>query len=214
MTGWVVVVPVKGSTESKTRLAAAWTTEARLSGEQRQQLALAFALDAVTAIRGAADVREIIVVTSDPVAADALSELGVSLLADPGLGLNAAIAAGIATARVRHPDAGVAAMTADLPALTTTDVDEVLGRAAGHPSAFVADALGVGTTTITALPGVELVARFGPGSAGLHAGAGLVPLGVAPGSTARHDVDTPDDLARLRGCFGPYTTELLGVVRV
>ncbi|GAA0992790.1 2-phospho-L-lactate guanylyltransferase [Subtercola frigoramans] len=213
MTGWVVVVPVKGSTESKTRLAAAWTTEAGLTGEQRRELALAFALDAVTAIAAAADVREVIVVTGDAVAAVALAALGAHVVDDPGAGLNGAISAGIAAARLRHPDAMVAAMTADLPALTPADVDDVLRAAAGHPLAFVADEQGTGTTTITAAPGVEVIPRFGEQSAQAHADSGMFRLAVRPGSTVRQDVDTPEDLDRLRGGFGPHTSALLTLRR-
>ncbi|QWT22763.1 2-phospho-L-lactate guanylyltransferase [Subtercola sp. PAMC28395] len=211
MTGWVVVVPVKGSTESKTRLAAAWTMEAGFSGEQRRELALAFALDAVTAIAAAAEVREVIVVTGDAVAAVALAGLGAILVDDPRAGLNGAITAGIAEARLRHPDAMVAAMTADLPALTTADVEDVLEAAAGHPLAFVADEQGTGTTTITAKPGVTVVPRFGQHSAHAHADSGMVRLVVRSGSTARQDVDTPEDLHRLRGSFGPHTSQLLAL---
>ena len=211
MTDWVVVVPVKGSTESKTRLAAAWTTEAGFSGQQRRELALAFALDAVTAIAAAAEVREVIVVTGDEVAATVLAGLGARLVDDPGAGLNGAMTAGIAEARLRYPDAMVAAMTADLPALTAADVDDALSAAAGYPLAFIADEQGTGTTTITAKPGVAVVPRFGQRSAQAHADSGMIRLAVRSGSTARQDVDTPEDLARLRGGFGPYTSALLAL---
>ena len=208
MTEWIVVVPVKGSTASKTRLA-----DFPLSPDERRRLALAFALDTICAIDAASDVRQIIVVTSDPVAADAVRTLGVLVVADPGEGLNAAITAGLVHAvrlRTGQADAGVAVITADLPTLATADVVDALALAAEHPASFVADASGEGTTTITALPGVSLVPEFGERSASRHAAAGLVPLAVPPDSTLRRDVDTPTDLeAALRSGVGAHTAHAL-----
>jgi 2-phospho-L-lactate guanylyltransferase len=100
----------------------------------------------------------------------------------------------------------VAALLGDLPCLVTTDVDDALIRAAAHPLAVVPDAEGSGTTLITALPGVELVPRFGVGSAVRHAQAGHAVLDVAPDSTLRFDVDTEQDLAAaLARGVGPRT---------
>ncbi|RFA08655.1 2-phospho-L-lactate guanylyltransferase [Subtercola boreus] len=201
---WSVVVPVKGTDLSKSRLA-----ELPATVLVRRRLALAFALDAVGALSASALVGEIIVVTSDPESAAALAELGARILADPGEGLNVAIATGLTEARRRHPGAPVAAITADLPSLTTADVDSALRAAAEHPAAFVADFEGVGTTTITARPGVSLVPQFGIGSAAAHAAAGLVPLEVPLTSTLRRDVDTPSDLSSVDATAGEHTRRAL-----
>ncbi|MEF2977533.1 2-phospho-L-lactate guanylyltransferase [Subtercola sp. YIM 133946] len=205
MTDWIVVVPVKGSTASKTRLA-----DFPLSPVERRRLALAFALDTVGAIAAVADVRQLVVVTSDPEAASALAGLGAQIVPDPGDGLNAAIAAGLERARRTHPDSAVAVITADLPTLATRDVAEALELAAGHPTAFVADADGTGTTTITAQPHAALTPAFGPGSAARHVGLGMTSLALPEGSTLRRDVDTPADLERaLRQGVGPHTARAL-----
>jgi 2-phospho-L-lactate guanylyltransferase len=205
VTEWVVVLPVKGSTASKTRLA-----EFPLSPDERRRLALAFAMDTVVAVRAARDVRQIVVVTSDPQAAEALAALGAEIVSDPAEGLNVAIAEGLRYAQRVHADAAVAVMTADLPTLATSDVEGALRLAAGHPKAFVADASGLGTTTITALPGIELTPSFGEGSAARHAAAGLVSLPVELASSARRDVDTPADLEHaLRTGVGEFTARAL-----
>ncbi|RFA16107.1 2-phospho-L-lactate guanylyltransferase [Subtercola boreus] len=201
---WIVVVPVKGSDLSKTRLA-----DLPASVLERRRLALAFALDTVEALRASSQVAEILVVTGDTESAAALSSLGARILADPGEGLNAAITVGITEARCRHPEAPVAAITADLPSLTTADLDDALHAAAGHTAAFVADLQGVGTTTITAQPGVPLVPRFGQGSAAAHRAAGLVPLALPSFSTIRRDVDTPADVVDAVSTFGRYTQQVL-----
>lgn len=204
MTGWSVVVPVKGTDLSKTRLA-----ELPATVIERRRLALAFALDTVEALRASSRVGAILVVTSDPESGAALEVLGAQLLADPGNGLNAAIAAGITEARRRRPAAPVAAITADLPSLTAADVDDALLAAEQFPAAFIADFQGVGTTTVTGLPGVTLVPRFGVGSAAAHAAAGLVPLDLPAGSSIRRDIDTPADLTGTATPFGPHTRRLL-----
>lgn len=204
MTEWIVVVPVKGTDLSKTRLAALPADVA-----ERRQLALAFALDTVEALRAAAGVVEILVVTNDRDSVDALTALGATTLADPGGGLNAALEAGIAEARRRRPTAAVAAITADLPALTPQAVETALTLAASHPVSFVADAAGTGTTTIAALPDVDLVPHFGVGSALAHAASGMIALPVPADSPLRRDVDTPADVAGGAASFGPHTRAAL-----
>ncbi|RFA15434.1 2-phospho-L-lactate guanylyltransferase [Subtercola boreus] len=201
---WIIVVPVKGSDLSKTRLA-----DLPASVLERRRLALAFALDTVEALRASSRVAEILVVTGDTESTAALSSLGARIMADPGEGLNAAISVGITEARRRRPEAFVAAITADLPSLTTADLDDALHAAAGHPASFVADLQGIGTTTIAARPGVPLVPRFGQGSAAAHRAAGLVPLDLPPASSLRRDVDTPADVAQEVTTFGRHTRQVL-----
>ncbi|RFA22396.1 2-phospho-L-lactate guanylyltransferase [Subtercola boreus] len=207
--GWVVVVPVKGTDLSKTRLA-----DLPASVEFRRRLALAFALDTITAITAAAGVVEVLVVTGDPESAAALARLGtdtlpVTTVPDPGDGLNTAILRGVALARTRRPAAAIAAITADLPSLTTVDVDDALRLAMGHPTAFIADADATGTTTVTVQPGFALTPRFGPGSAAAHAASGMIALPIPLESSIRHDVDTPTDLEATSATFGPHTRRTL-----
>ncbi|GLK18046.1 2-phospho-L-lactate guanylyltransferase [Herbiconiux flava] len=203
---WTLVVPVKGTAEGKSRLMP------ERSAEERLLLAEAFTLDAVAALRAARTVGRVIVVTDagSSIAARLRETVpGVEVLDDPGEGLNAAVARGIAAA----DDGPTAAMLGDLPTLVAGDVDEALEAAYAHPLAFVADAEGSGTTLITAAgstAGAGLVPRFGAGSAGRHRAAGHVALALGDDSTLRHDVDTEAELQQAwRRGVGPATARVL-----
>lgn len=195
---WTVVVPLKPLDAAKSRLRGA------VPASVHARLVLALAQDTVAAISASGPVANVIVVTSDPVAACALTRLGARVVPDrPGEGLNAAV--GIGADGLTGP---VAALAADLAALRPTDVAEALRAAAGR-RVFVADAAGTGTTMLAARDGVALRPAFGPDSAARHAASGAVPLrGAWPG--LRRDVDTADDLAAARTLgLGRYTSALL-----
>jgi 2-phospho-L-lactate guanylyltransferase len=207
---FTVVVPVKGTADGKSRL-----LPERPAGE-RMLLAEAFALDAVSALQRARQVGRVVVVTdaASSVAAR-LRERGVTVLGDPGGGLNAAAGAGLAwagadaDAAVGAAPGPVAVMLGDLPTLGADDLDEALEAARGHPLALVHDAEGSGTTLITATEGA-LVPHFGGGSAERHRAAGHVDLVLRPESTLRHDVDTEADLqAAVAVGVGGHTAEVL-----
>ncbi len=153
---WTLVVPLKPLSRAKSRLSDA-------AGDAlRPGLALAFAKDTVGAALAGRRVVGVTVVTDDPLAGRELAALGALVLPDtPGRGLNAALAHGARTVREGRPRASVAALNADLPALRTADLDQVLEAAAGFPRAFLADAAGVGTTLLAAAPGTDLAPAFG-----------------------------------------------------
>lgn len=196
MTGsWVVVIPVKGTPGAKSRLGGS------------EQLALAIALDTVAA---AVDVADVIVVTSQA-AAPLFVELGARTCADPGGGLGAAVAAGIAFAGVGDPDLPIAVLLGDLPALTPFALVNALTMAEGHPLAMVADADNSGTVLITALSRATHSPAFGHDSRAAHRAAGYTELNVAETSVLRRDVDTAVQLHSLsRAVLGPRTRGLLG----
>jgi len=186
---WVAVVPVKHFAVAKSRL------EPGVEGK-RSALARAFAADTVTALRTVPEVRIVVVVTDDQLAAESVQGPGVAVLEEPVPGgLNRAVTAGIAWVRTHHHDAAVAVISADLPALRPQDVSTVLGLAAAHPSAVVADREGTGTTVLTALPGTDIEPRFGPGSLALHRAAGAVLVSASGLVRAARDVDTASQLA-------------------
>ena len=196
---WTVVVPVKGTAESKSRLGAS------------RELALAIALDTVAA---ALEVARVIVVTSAS-AAPRFSALGASVVQDTGRGLTAAVETGLAAASSSSScgAAGpVAVLLGDVPAVTAAELAGALGAAARHPLAFVPDADGVGSVLIAAAAGVAHAPAFGPGSRAAHLAAGYVELRVAADSGLRRDVDTAEQLAALAtaGRLGPRTAALAG----
>lgn len=185
---WSVVIPVKPLAQAKSRLTG-------LASSDREALALAMAADTIAAALGCSQVAAVIVVTDDPSVGAAAAALGAGVIADtPASGLNEALAAGARHAALDRQGLGVAALTADLPALTSAELSTALTKASGVGQAFVADAAGSGTTLYTAGPGSAFSPRFGPGSRARHRLAGAVEIDLPELSGLRRDVDTLADL--------------------
>jgi 2-phospho-L-lactate/phosphoenolpyruvate guanylyltransferase len=226
--GWAVVLPVKRLSAGKSRLRGA------LPGVPHERLALALAADTVAAAVACPEVAEVLVVTDDPAAAEALAALGARIVPDVGGGLNAAFGRGAAAVRGRP----VAALAGDLPALRPADLsgalraaeptlrrfpaeptmrrfpaEPTLRRFPAEPTLrrFAADAAGTGTVLLTAPSGGSLDPRFGPASAAAHAASGALPLaGALP--RLRRDVDTAEDLAAAAALgLGPHTAALVAM---
>ena len=201
---WCLVVPVKRLAVAKTRLAS-------VAGRYRTDLALAFALDTVEAALGCDLVTAVVAVTDEPEAALALTGLGAIVIGDePDAGLNPALVHGAAVARAAHPDCGVGALSADLPALRVVELAAALRAGADQDASFVRDAAGDGTTLLLARGGIAFEPQFGAGSARLHATAGAVELlGDLP--SVRRDVDTERDLAVATELgLGPRSSAVVG----
>jgi 2-phospho-L-lactate guanylyltransferase len=224
--GWTVLLPVKVLAQAKSRLA-------QLAGERRHELALALASDTVSAVVACPEVARVIVVTSDPVAGPQLSLLGARIIPearqlarnrDAQVGarpspdgsqrpLNAALLRGAAVAARRWPGTGLAALTADLPALRPAELALALravSEAAGPAgSAFVPDAAGVGTTMYAVAGGGEFRPQYGGASRARHAAGGAIELALDGIAGLRQDVDTPDDLRTAVALgVGPRTAEV------
>jgi 2-phospho-L-lactate guanylyltransferase len=218
--GWTVLLPVKVLAQAKSRLAA-------LAGERRLELALALASDTVSAVVACPEVARVIVVTSDPVAGSRLSSLGARIIpearpvargrdslqsARPSPDgsqhqLNAALRRGAVAAVRRWPGTGLAALTADLPALRPAELADAL-RAASDVAGpvFVPDAAGVGTTMYAVATGGQFRPMYGGASRARHAAGGATELVLGGIAGLRQDVDTPDDLrAAVALGVGPRT---------
>jgi len=189
---WSLIVPFKGGADAKSRLQGHEGLE-KIRPGLRRQLALGFLGDTVAAAAASASVERIIIVSSDPAAV--IDAAKIWMLPDPGLGLNAAIEAGFVLARSLSSGNPVAAVTADLPCLTTADLEYALHCAEHRPLTVVPDRHGTGTTMISALPGAPIHPLFGHGSRDDHLLAGHSLLPIPHPSTLRADVDTLDDLA-------------------
>ncbi len=174
---WTVVIPVKLLALAKSRLSG-------LADDDRKTVALAMAADTVTAAVTCPPVGDVIVVSDDPA------------VRTEAAGLNEALTAGAEHAAATWSGRGVAALTADLPALSAAELAVALTAAAGVNHAFVADAAGSGTTLYTAMPGVAFEPRFGPGSRRRHREAGAVELDLPGIPGLRRDVDTLADLCQ------------------
>jgi 2-phospho-L-lactate guanylyltransferase len=189
-------------------LARAKSRMAPTAGPHREALALAVAADTVAAALRTDRVRRVVVVTDDPLAARELAALGAMIVPDePDNGLNPALSYGAEVARRAFPDAGVVALSADLPALRSAELTRVLDAAADTPLSFVADALDVGTTLYAARPGTEFCPAFGTNSRLRHRAQGARELAsLRDIASVRRDVDTLEDLlAAIALGLGPRT---------
>ncbi|MGW2910404.1 2-phospho-L-lactate guanylyltransferase [Streptomyces asoensis] len=198
---WSLVIPLKPLALAKSRLADTATDGLRPG------LALAFAEDTVAAALACAAVRDVAVVTDDALAGRVLAALGARIVPDePGGGLNAALAHGAAAVRAVRPDAPLAALNADLPALRPRELAQVLDAAGEFPRAFLPDAAGIGTTLLSVAAGRELLPAFGVDSRARHRASGAVELRPGAADSVRQDVDTGEDLrAALSLGVGPRT---------
>ncbi|MER5355062.1 NTP transferase domain-containing protein [Kitasatospora sp. NPDC002551] len=179
---WSVVLPVRPFGVAKQRLA-------RHSGRHHAELAHAFYLDTLRAVRATPGVGPVLVVTDDPLAARQAQTLGAAVVPEGRrAGPNAAALAGAAALA---PDRPVAVLASDLPTLRPQELAEALTQARRHRRARVADHTGTGAAAVTALRAADLAPSFDRA-----AGAGEPLLAAGPG--LRLDVDTPGDLLRAR----------------
>ncbi len=164
----------------------------RLPAPIRAAAAVAMLGDVVAA---ALEVGPVIVVTDDPT----VVPLGAEVVDDPGGGLGAAVAAGLAGV-----DGHVLIVNADLPSATPAALS-ALARA-GLALVEAED----GTTNALSLPDPSVfIPLYGPGSADrfrAHA-----PFATAAIPELQEDVDSASDLERLASRLGPRTRGLLAV---
>ncbi len=197
---WAVVVPVKGGPLAKSRL--------DLPLHARAALAHAFARDTVAALLAADEVAVVLVVTADVEVGAWVTAAGARVVADPGGGLDAAVAAGLRSARACGWSR-LAVVLGDHPALRPDEVSAALTAAGSQERTVLPDADGTGTALLTGRAGAELPTAFGPGSADAHAALGHTVLALdLPG--LRVDVDDTASLAAatLLG-LGPATRAAL-----
>lgn len=196
----VALLPVKPLALGKSRLM-------QLPDRHRRDLAEAFARDTIAAALDTAAVTAVLVVTDDHAFAADLAREGCAVIPD-GVSddLNGTLLQAAREAARRWPGCHVAALCADLPALTPVDLTAALDVAGdGEGPAYVRDVEGTGTTMYVAAQG-EFRPRFGPGSAAAHESDGAREIGGEL-RTLRQDVDHVGDLshALLLG-VGPHTT--------
>lgn len=164
----------------------------RLPARIRAAAAVAMLGDVVSA---ALEVGRVLVVTDDP---DVVPP-GVEVVPDPGEGLGAAVAAGLACV-----EGHALVVNADLPCATPAAIARL--AAAGLALVEAED----GTTNALSLPDPSVFAPcYGPGSAArfrVHA-----PFATAAIPELEGDVDTGDDLERYASLLGPRTRSLLAV---
>ena len=179
------IVPVRSLADGKRRLAGVMEDAERAALNEEflvHTLALAAALPGPT-----------IVVSLDAAVASHPAAAGAVHVADPGRGLNAAIAAGREEARRRAARRFVV-LPSDLP---TARPDDVLALAeAASPVAIAPDRGRQGTNGLSLDSGLDFAFRYGPGSFAAHV-AEAERLGIAPevidNPRLALDIDTPRD---------------------
>lgn len=198
---WHVVVPVKGGLGAKSRLRRSLDDGALVAAIVRDTL------DVAALVVGP---ERVVVVTSDPAESAHAQQSGLSVVADPGGGLDAASTAGVRAAR--DQGAGpVAILLGDHPGLTEDELTTALATGLPHDTFFVPDAEGTGTALLGSSLSTVPAPAFGPGSAARHLALGHRRLDLdLPG--LRHDVD---DEVSLRHAVthlqvGPRTLAALG----
>jgi 2-phospho-L-lactate guanylyltransferase len=185
----VAVIPVKRASQGKQRLAGVLDPATR---RQLVTVMLEHVLQAVAAAQGLAGVR---VLTSDR----ALVPAGIERIPDPGAGLNAALAAAARILAGQEADA-MLVLPADIPFVTTPDVEALLLLARPRRVVVVPDTRGVGTNALLLAPPRALEPQFGPASFAAHresaaaAGADCI---VRCCANIGRDIDEPGDLAQL-----------------
>jgi 2-phospho-L-lactate guanylyltransferase len=186
-----IVVPFRGA-GGKQRLDP-------LPDAEREALALAMLADVLAACR---TVGETTVVTSDELAGRVAEDHEAAVVADPGSGQGAAVAAGL-----RRLDGRVLVVNADVPCIVPKDLRAL--DAATPPDGLAYVAARDGTTNALGLssPG-HFAPLYGPGSADRfrrHAhtlGVDVVPAAIP---NLAEDVDSIEDLERLELRVGPRT---------
>ncbi len=203
----VALVPVKPPAVGKSRLVG-------LPTALRRELAVAFALDTVSACLATPGIGAVLAVTDDAAFSQRLAALGCEAVPDGVSGdLNACLRLAAAEAVRRWPALSPVALCADLPALRPADLGSALGALSSRAAAFVADAAETGTTMYAA-PLDSFDPRFGPGSRAAHLEAGAIPV-EGDLVSLRQDVDDLDDLHQvLRLGVGPHTSRLTGALEM
>jgi 2-phospho-L-lactate guanylyltransferase len=183
-----VVIPIRAFRSGKARLAEA------LDDDRRAALALTMA-ERVVAASGPLP---IVVVSSDPAVETWAGAARLDVVADPGAGLDAAVAAGVAYHRALGRRRVVVAH-ADLPHAPAGGLVR-FAHLAADIVAIVPCHRDDGTPVLSVPTDVDFGFAYGPGSARRHAavarGLGLPTL-VVRDPALGYDVDVPADLAAL-----------------
>ena len=199
------IVPVKAFDRAKSRLT-------RLGPSERAALAAEMARTTLRALAGAQRIGRIVVVSSDPRAAQIAGEYGAQVIGDGGGGLNVALAAGLASLGERGTPALL--IPSDFLALSSADIDRLLAEWEAGPEGaigLVACRHGEGTNAVILPEGADFAPAFGPGSFARHlAKAGGRAL-VLQSPALSFDIDSDEDLVRqapVRGGLITYSPKV------
>ena len=185
-----------------------------LGATDRRDLVLAM-LDDVLAAIGATHEGPRYVVTPDPEVEPFAGARGARTIRDAGDGTNAAIVAALEDPRVAAAPA-VLVVQGDLPQLRPADVARCLqALSRDEPTVVLVPNDDGGTSALGLRPPRAMQTAFGPDSGSRHrdaAAAAAVPLEELEIESLAADVDTVEDLERVRARVGPATATVLARV--
>jgi 2-phospho-L-lactate/phosphoenolpyruvate guanylyltransferase len=192
------VVPVKELWRTKSRL------EPILDPGARAGLTLYMLGRVVSALR-AAGIENVCVVSPDHIVLEEARKRGAAPLRQESRGLNPALDEGRLWTMERGASA-LLVLPADLPLLDAGDVQEVLGGVGEGPSVVISpDGTHAGTNALMLRPPDALPFAFGPDSYEAHLRAARergLDVRVCERPHLAFDLDTADDLTRLKGRTG------------
>lgn len=192
----VAILPIKDFASAKSRLADV------LPSSYRRTLAEAMYSDVVRAIRHAASIDHMLVVTGDLTAAAIADHDNVTIVEDHGTTHSESAAQGLEVAITGGADRALV-IAGDCPLLQSAELEALLAHpAAGRRSVLIVpDRHGTGTNALVLTPPDALTPAFGEGSCARHLRLaeqqGAAPE-VVPVPGLALDVDSGEDLAQLR----------------
>ena len=187
-----VIVPVKNLQNAKQRLASV------LSGAERHALFRAMLEDVLTALSECRGLAGVVLVTLDAEARALAARYGARVLEEQeNRGHTAASSFG-ARRLAQEGVAGMVQLPADIPLVTSEDIDALLEAHAAAPAVTLAPSRDErGSNAVACSPADVLPLRFGDDSYFPHLQRARA-LGIEPAIVHRPglalDVDTPDDL--------------------
>jgi 2-phospho-L-lactate guanylyltransferase len=193
------VVPVQRLDRAKSRLSPV------LSGGQRRRLVMALLSNVLRALTNASTVDRVIVVSPDIDVLARARDAGAVTLMQRGDGLNDAIRLGRDLALQQEADT-LLVVLADLPYLTSQEVDQLLSLACEASVTLAPDRHGRGTNALVLRPPDAIEPSFGIDSFLAHRGQATRrdrSHHVYNSRGTAFDVDTSDDLTAL-GSLAEY----------
>ena len=166
-----------------------------LRDDERREFSARLLERTLLALSGAGTIRQVILVSPDPLARALARSGGHKALDDGGVDLNAAITLGVAHAAEAGATA-VLVLPVDLAEISSVNIDALIGGWSGSQPGILPSPDGGTSALLVPLPST-FTPRFGPQSASAHRlelqrVAGAVELLSSPLAT---DLDTPTDLA-------------------
>jgi 2-phospho-L-lactate/phosphoenolpyruvate guanylyltransferase len=194
MTDNWAVIPVKGLTESKTRLST------YLQGDRRRILVEALLDDVLSSIIRSKSYRTIMVVSPDENVGSRIRSQDVSFLKQTGMGLNRAVEQANRLATLGHARS-LTTVLADIPLVEPADFKEFVGLGSPGRRVVMAPSKKGGTNLMLTSPPGVISPSYGRWSYSKHLrqaqAEGLTAYSVSNGRIS-FDIDTMSDLVELR----------------